>query len=98
MIRKYPNWQILEANNGPYTEHPDGAEPDDAIGLFTWMLTKSTVKQRKKFVRDLKTKAGENRGTIEQRINELRINELVSLKNRVHAEIQLLYHYEQNNK
>jgi nucleic acid/nucleotide deaminase of polymorphic system toxin len=93
MIRKVPNWQIREANDGPYTEHPDGAEPDDAIGLFTRMLTKSTAKQRKKFVRNLETRIGKNRGAIEQRINEL-----ISLENRVHAEIQLLYHYEQDQQ
>jgi hypothetical protein len=93
MIRKVPNWQIREANDGPYTEHPDGAEPDDATSLLTRILTTSTAKQRKKFVRDLETRIGKNRGAIEQRINEL-----VSLDNRVHAEIQLLYHYEQDQK
>lgn len=93
MIRRFPNWQIQEANDGPYTEHPDGAEPDDAIGLFTRMLTKSTAKQRKTFMRNLETRTGKNQGVIDRRINEL-----ISLENRVHAEIQLLYHYEQDQK
>jgi hypothetical protein len=91
MIRKVPNWQIREANNGPYTEHPHGAEPDDTIGLFTRMRTKSTAKQRRNFVRNLETRIGKNGGAIEKRINEL-----VALENRVHAEIQLMYHYEQD--
>ncbi|QDS68007.1 hypothetical protein FKW77_009383 [Venturia effusa] len=93
MIRKFPNWQIREANNSPYAEHRNGAESDGTIGLFTRMRTESTAKQRKQFMRNLETRTGKNGGSIEQQIKGL-----VSLKNRVHAEIQLLYHYEQDQQ
>lgn len=92
MIRKFPNWQIQEADNGPYVEQPLGAQPDDTVGLFTRMQTKSTANQRKTFMRNLEMRIGKNRAAIEQQINVS-----VSQENRVHAEIQLLYHYEQDS-
>ena len=53
------------------------------------MRTKSTANQRKTFMRNLETTLGKNRTAVEKEIDKV-----VSLENRVHAEIQLVYHYE----
>lgn len=93
IIRKYPNWKIREVNNGPYAEHPNGAEPHDVVGLLTRMRTKSTANQRKQFMRSLEIGTGKTRDVIQSEIAER-----VRLECRVHAEIQLLYHYEQDQQ
>ncbi|KAI9661755.1 MAG: hypothetical protein M1821_008994 [Bathelium mastoideum] len=91
IVRKYPSWNIQEAVGGPYRTHPDGAEPDTAVGLLARSLTTGTANQKKQFRKGLESRLGKDMAKIQNELHTAARSDC-----RVHAEIQLLFHYEQN--
>jgi hypothetical protein len=91
IVKRYPKWEIREVCNDLYKERADGASADDATGFFTQSLNTGTTKERRVFRRNLEAILDTK---IPQIQNEIKHNS--KRKKRVHAEIQILYHYEQN--
>ncbi|KAF2194187.1 hypothetical protein K469DRAFT_651397 [Zopfia rhizophila CBS 207.26] len=95
--RKYPifrNLDIQEVCNGQFPETSRGAEPSSGeMGILTRSLATSTRKRRNQFERMLQARLGRT-------LTEIRRDVLkhVQRDKRVHAEIQLLFHYEQNEE
>jgi len=91
MVRKHPSWEIEEVNNGPFKERPNGPELNGTVGLLTRSITNGTKPQRKEFKQSLEARLNDSYPRIEKDIREI-----TELDSRVHAEVQLVYHYAQD--
>lgn len=87
MVRRYSRWDIEGVSGAPFELHVVGAELDEHEGLGFF----SRSKKRSEFQAQLVDKLGKKLPKIKDGIDNA-----AGLHKKVHAEIQLLYHYAQN--
>ncbi|KAF2427245.1 hypothetical protein EJ08DRAFT_360601 [Tothia fuscella] len=94
MVRRHPTWELQFANNGPFELHAKGAQPVGIgnLGLYQRSITDASAKKRKEFQSTVSQRLGKSSAKV-----EMSITKGIEVHKKVHAEIQLLYHYAQHS-
>ncbi|KAF2759569.1 hypothetical protein EJ05DRAFT_302521 [Pseudovirgaria hyperparasitica] len=90
IIRRHSNWKFAEVLNGPYANKIGGAQPE-GTGLLTRSLSSKKTKEREQFEVALGTSLNKKCAAVQAIVYEG-----CNLECKVHAEVQIIYHYLQN--
>jgi hypothetical protein len=93
MVCKHQTWELQFASGGPYELHATGAQPVGTgnHGLYHRSGTDASAKKRRDFQSVVAQRLGKSLAKVETSITKA-----MEVHKKVHAEIQLLYHYAQH--
>jgi hypothetical protein len=93
MVRRHGTWDLQFASCSPYENHAVGAQPIGTgnLGLYRRSVADESTKKRKDFQAAVVQRLGKSLSKVETSMAKA-----IEVHKKVHAEIQLLYHYAQH--
>ena len=93
MVRRHGTWDLQFASCGPYENHAVGAQPVGTgnLGLYRRSVADRSAKKRKDFQTAVVQRLGKSLSKVETSMERA-----IEVHKKVHAEIQLVYHYAQH--